>query len=79
MGKRKEIHVVPNSKRGGWDAKKNNAERAAKHFDKKNEAMDWSRLHAKKNGEELIPHKMNGQIQNPDSHDNDPCPPKDKK
>ena len=27
---------------------------------------------------ELIPHRKDGTIQNPDSHGNDPCPPKDK-
>lgn len=78
MGKRKEIHVVPNNQRGGWDSKKNNADKASKHFDKKDEAMDWSRQRAKKDGAELVPHGMDGKIQNPDSHGNDSCPPKDK-
>jgi len=79
MGKRKEIHVLPNSKRGGWDAKKNNADKASKHFDKKDEAMDWARQHAKENGAEIVPHGKDGRIQNPDSHGNDSCPPRDKK
>jgi len=33
---RKEIHVVPNSN-GGWDAKRNNAQRGSKHFNAKKE------------------------------------------
>jgi hypothetical protein len=78
MAKRKEIHVVPNKERGGWDAKKNNAERASKHFDKKEDAMQWSKEKAKKDGAELIPHKRDGKIQNPNSYGNDPNPPKDK-
>jgi hypothetical protein len=79
MAKRKEIHVVPNKDKGGWDAKKNNAERASKHFEKKEDAMQWSKEKAKKDGAELIPHKRDGKIQNPNSYGNDPNPPKDKK
>lgn len=73
---RKERHVVSNPD-GGWDSKREKAERASKHFDTKKEAMDWSRQKSKSEGSELIPHKMNGKIQNPDSHGNDPNPPKD--
>lgn len=75
---RKERHVVPN-KNGGWDSKKSNAERASRHFETKEKAMDWSRQKSKQEGSELIPHKKDGKIQNPDSHGKDPCPPKDKK
>ncbi len=76
---RKEIHVTPNSDRGGWDAKKNELERSSKHFETKKDAMDWSRDQAKQQGRELIPHGRDGRIQNPNSYGNDPCPPKDKK
>jgi len=76
---RKEIHVVPNSKKGGWDSKRENASRASKHFDTKEKAMDWSRNKAKQEHAELIPHKKDGRIQNPNSYGNDPNPPKDKK
>jgi hypothetical protein len=79
MAKRKEIHVVSNKDKGGWDVKKNNAERASKHFDNKEDAMQWSKEKAKKDGAELIPHKRDGKIQNPNSYGNDPNPPKDKK
>lgn len=41
--------------------------------------MNWSRDQAIKEGRELIPHGKDGKIQNPNSHDEDPCPPKDKK
>ena len=75
---RKERHVVPNMKKGGWDSKRENSEKASKHFDTKEEAMSWSRDKSKKEGSELIPHKKDGTIQNPDSHGNDPNPPKDK-
>ena len=29
-------------------------------------------------GTELIPHRKDGVIQRPDSHGNDPCPPRDR-
>lgn len=73
---RKERHVVPN-KDGGWDSKRENADRASKHFETKKDAMDWSREQAKKEGSELIPHGKDGKIQNPNSYGNDPNPPKD--
>ena len=79
MGNRKEIHVVPNSNRGGWDAKRNNAERSSKHFETKQDAMTWARNRVRNDGAELIPHKKDGTIQNPNSYCGDPCPPKDKK
>jgi hypothetical protein len=72
---RKERHVVPNPN-GGWDSKKNNAEKASKHFETKKEAMDWSKEKAKQENSELIP---DGKIQNPNSYGNDPNPPKDNK
>ena len=52
----KERHVVPNTDKGGWDSKRENAERASKHFDTKKEAMDLSREKAKQEKSELIPH-----------------------
>jgi len=75
---RKERHVVPNSEKGGWDSKRENAERASKHFETKKEAMDWSKKKAKQEKSELIPHGKDGKIQNPNSYGNDPNPPKDK-
>jgi len=75
---RKERHVVPN-KNGGWDSKRENAKKASKHFDTKKEAMEWSREKAIKEKSELIPHRKDGVIQNPNSYGKDPNPPKDKR
>lgn len=41
--------------------------------------MNWARDKARNDGAELIPHKKDGTIQNPNSYGGDPCPPKDKK
>ena len=43
------------------------------------QVLDWSRNLAKKEGIDMIPHRKDGQIQNPNSYANDPCPPRDKK
>ena len=74
---RNEHHVVPNPD-GGWYVKRNNAQRSSGHFKTKEKAMEYARTVSKNQGTELIPHGKNGRIQNPDSHGNDPCPPKDK-
>jgi len=76
---RKERHVVPNSNKGGRDSKRENAERASKHFETKKEAIEWSLEKAKQEKSELIPHGKDGRIQNPNSYGNDPFPPRDKK
>ena len=78
MAKKKNVHIVPNPK-GGWDVKREKAKKASKHTDKKEDAMGYGRNLAKKDKVELIPHKKDGKIQNPNSYGNDPNPPKDKK
>ena len=48
---RKERHVVPNSEKGGWDSKRENAERASKHFETKKK--QWTGAVKKQNGKNL--------------------------
>jgi hypothetical protein len=74
---KKEHHVVPNPE-GGWDIKKKNAERASRHFDKKQDAVDRGREISKNQKSELVIHGKDGKIQQKDSHGNDPNPPKDR-
>ncbi|QQL49897.1 DUF2188 domain-containing protein [Mucilaginibacter ginkgonis] len=78
MAAKKNVHVVPNSD-GGWDAKRESAQRSSKHFDKKADAVDYGKDLAKKDKVEFIPHGKDGKIQNPNSYGNDPNPPRDKK
>jgi Uncharacterized protein conserved in bacteria (DUF2188) len=75
----KEHHVVPGGDKGGWDIKKGGGRRAIKHFGRKQDAVDYAREISKNQDSELIVHKKDSTIQNPDSHGGDPCPPKDKK
>jgi len=76
---RKTHHVVPGGEKGGWNITKGGGERTIKHCDTKKEAVSQARVISKNQGSELIVHKKDGTIQNPDSHGGDPCPPKDKK
>ena len=72
---RKEHHVGPNPD-DGWDVKREHAQRSSGHFDTKKEAIEAGRRISTNQGTELIPHRKDGTIQNPNSHGNDPYPPK---
>ena len=76
---REEHHVVPNSERGGWDVKRNGAQRASGHYDTKEQAVSAGREMSRNQNSELVVHLKDGRIQNPDSHGKDPCPPRDTK
>lgn len=75
---REEHHIVPN-KNGGWDVKRNGADRASIHTDTKQEAIDKGRVISRNQATELVIHSKDGKISNSDSHGNDPCPPRDRK
>jgi uncharacterized protein YdaT len=75
---RKTHHVVHNSN-GGWDVKKGGAERAFRHYDTKQEAVNNGREISRNQGTEFVIHGRDGKIQRSDSHGNDPFPPKDQK
>lgn len=67
----KSHHVVP-SKNGGWDVKVSGGERAIKHTDTKQVAVDIAREISRNQKSELVIHNKNGQIGQKDSHGNDP-------
>ena len=71
-------HLVPNPK-GGWDVKKGGTKRSSGHFDTKKAGEKAGRKISQNQETEFVIHGKDGKIQNPDSHGNDPCPPKDKK
>ena len=77
--RRKEHHVVHNPLHGSWDVKREHAQRVSGRYATKGEAMEAGRRMSRNQGTELIPHLKNGRIQNPDSHGNDPCPPRDRR
>lgn len=63
---RDEHHVVHNPN-GGWDVKRNNAQKASVHTETKAEAIKVGRQISRNQGTEFIIHGMNGRIQNPDA------------
>ena len=65
---RKEHHVVPNKKEGGWDVKVNNAGRRTFHTRKKSTAVKKARAISKKHKSELVIHSSKGKIQVKNSH-----------
>jgi len=75
---RKEHHIVPNAD-GGWDIKRNEAQRSSGHFDTKKDAVDRGREISRGQKTELVIHRRDGRITNSDSHGPDPCPPRDQK
>jgi hypothetical protein len=71
-----QTHVVPNPK-GGWDVKQDDAERASRHFETKQDAVEFGRDLSKRQGTELVIHnKSEGEISQKDSHGSDKNPPK---
>lgn len=75
---RNEHHVVHNSS-GGWDVKRSGSQRSSIHTTTKAEAVKVGRVMSQRAGSELVIHGADGKIQRKDSHDNDLCPPRDKK
>jgi hypothetical protein len=69
-------HVVPNSTRGGWDVKRGGVSRAEKHFDRKQDAVDYGRQRSRARGDEFHIHKKDGTIGKKDSHGGDDFPPR---
>ena len=64
-------HVVPNPQ-GGWDFKRAGSKRAIKHFDRKQDAVDYGRVVSRNQRTEFVIHRQDGTIQRKDSHGNDP-------
>lgn len=75
---RNEHHLVPNPD-GGWDVRRNGAERASIHADTKAEAEKAGRDLSRNQKTEFVIHGQDGKIQSADSHGNDPNPPKDQR
>jgi hypothetical protein len=72
---KKNIHIVKGKE--GWDVKRENAKKATKNFDKKEDAQKYAEKLGKKDKVEVIPHKEDGKFQKSgrSSYGNDDCPP----
>lgn len=75
-------YSVVQGKNGGWDTKRDNAERASAHADTQREAeKDAKRFSSNSGGGEVRIHGLDGKIRDSDTvpPGNDPNPPKDKR
>jgi hypothetical protein len=68
-------HVVP-SHEGGWSVRRGGGARASRHFDTKQQAVDYGREVSRNQETELRIHNRDGRIAQSDSHGRDPYPPK---
>lgn len=75
MSNKKNVHVVPNPY-GGWDVKRELAERASFHFDTQAEAETKGRELARADKVEFLLHGRDGKIRLRDGYGNDPFPPR---
>ena len=64
-------HVVSNPN-GGWDIRKDGAERSSGHFATKAQAVDRAREISRNARTELVIHNLDGKISQKDSHGRDP-------
>ncbi len=68
---KKSHHVVP-APNGGWNVRKGGSEKASKHFEHQDDAINYARNISKNQGSELYIHKKDGSISRKDSHGKDP-------
>lgn len=78
MSKNRNYSVGPH-RDGGWQVKRDGAERASSTHDKKADAIERGRELARKAEGELRIKGKDGKIQDSDSYGKDPNPPVDKK
>ncbi|MBI4796115.1 MAG: DUF2188 domain-containing protein [Deltaproteobacteria bacterium] len=74
---KKTHHVVP-APQGGWNVKKGGATRASKHFDRKQDAIEYGKKVSKGQGSDFVVHKKDGTIERKDFYHSDPHPPRDR-
>lgn len=78
MGKKNDQHVTPHPD-GGWQVKREGAERAGSRHTTQADAINTARERAKRDRTEVVIHRPDGTIRDSDSYGNDPHPPKDRK
>jgi hypothetical protein len=63
---------------GGWQTRREDADRASGRFPTQQDAINNARTMAKRDGVEVIVQGKDGKIRSKDSYGKDPNPPKDK-
>lgn len=70
MSKEKDVHVTPHPD-GGWQVKRDNAERASSRHETQADATERGREIARRDGVELHIHGKGGQVRKRSSHGNE--------
>jgi hypothetical protein len=73
-----DYHVTPHPD-GGWQVRREGADRASSLHDTQAEAMSRGRELAQQARSELVIHGRDGRIRDSDSFGNDPHPPRDRR
>ncbi|WP_426031948.1 DUF2188 domain-containing protein [Caulobacter sp. DWP3-1-3b2] len=60
-------HVVPSTS-GGWSVRKQGAARASKNFTRQEEAIEYGKEHARRDGSDVFIHGKNGMIRDHTSY-----------
>ena len=71
----KSHHVVP-TPNGGWNVKKGGSIKASRHFDNKQDAVQYGKQVSISQKSDLVVHKKDGTIQSKDSSGRKSNPPK---
>ncbi len=72
----RDTHRVMPHPDGGWQVRRDGAERASHRTDTQREAIDIARPISQNQGTELLICRPNGAIRQADSHGTDPFPPR---
>lgn len=78
MSMKRDYHVTPHPE-GGWQVKREGAERASSRHETQGQAAEQAREQARRDRVEVVIHRPDGRIRDSDSYGPDPNPPKDKK
>lgn len=73
---RKSYHVIANVN-GGWNVKRNDAERATRSFASQKDAIEYGRSISRSHATDLIIHGRDGRLSSKESYGNDPNPPRE--
>lgn len=72
----RDTHRVMPHPDGGWQVKRDGADRAYRRMDTQSDGIAMGRPISRNQGTELQIHRPDGRIRQSDSHGNDPYPPK---
>jgi hypothetical protein len=70
MAARQTYHVIYDLK-GGWRVVRRGSERASRHFEVKEDAIEWGRQASRNQGIDFVVHRRDGTVESEDSFGRD--------